>query len=74
MTALREIDALRTAAMSMREQHGPQHERHAMWTAIADLMDAAADRLTASGGARSPVDMQILGVATAYHDATGGVA
>ena len=35
-------ETLRRAAALMREQHGPEHERHAMWFAMADWMDHAA--------------------------------
>jgi hypothetical protein len=31
---------LREAAGLMREQHGPDHERHAMWTAMAAWLDS----------------------------------
>ncbi len=26
----------------MREQHGPEHQRHLMWAAMADLLDFEA--------------------------------
>lgn len=35
-------DTLRRAATLMREQHGPEHERHAMWSAMADWLDEYA--------------------------------
>lgn len=28
----------------MREQHGPEHERHVMWTAMADWLEHSAAR------------------------------
>lgn len=37
-------DLLRRAAASMREQHGPDHVRHDMWSAMADWLDHAAAR------------------------------
>ena len=35
-------ETLRAAAAKMREQHGPEHERHEMWTALAAWLDACA--------------------------------
>ncbi len=37
-------DVLRKAATLMREQHGPEHERHEMWTAMADWLESLARR------------------------------
>ena len=34
------LSDFRQAAALMRKQHGPEHERHEMWKAMADLMDA----------------------------------
>lgn len=32
---------LRETAAAMRREHGPDHERHAMWAAMADWIDLA---------------------------------
>ena len=34
-------EMLRQVASRMREDHGPEHERHAMWAAMADLLENA---------------------------------
>jgi hypothetical protein len=36
-------ETLRRAAALMREQHGPEHVRHEMWSAMAALLDDAAE-------------------------------
>jgi hypothetical protein len=41
-------ETLREAARQMREQHGPQHERHEMWSRMADLLDTVPDTGTSS--------------------------
>lgn len=33
---------LSAAAAAMREEHGPDHKRHEMWAAMADLLDERA--------------------------------
>lgn len=43
MSTLGPAAELRRAARLMREQHGPEHKRHAMWAAMADWLDATAD-------------------------------
>lgn len=35
-------EVLCRAAESMRAQHGPDHERHAMWFAMADWLEGVA--------------------------------
>lgn len=37
------VEVLREAARLMREEHGPEHERHAMWAAMAHLLEREAD-------------------------------
>lgn len=37
------------AAKRMREDHGPEHERHVMWSAMADWLDTAGADLWAHG-------------------------
>jgi hypothetical protein len=59
------IDMLHRAAALMREQHGPEHERHAMWSAMADWQDGVADDWQAM--LASPVEMdRAVAVARAY--------
>jgi hypothetical protein len=38
-----EVDMLRGVAALMKDQHGPEHERHKMWAAMAALMERFAD-------------------------------
>jgi hypothetical protein len=38
-----EVDMLRGVAALMKDQHGPEHERHEMWAAMAALMERFAD-------------------------------
>ena len=46
-----ESSALLDAALAMRREHGPDHERHLMWAAIADWLENTARfvRLIESG-------------------------
>jgi len=37
-----EPETLRKAAVQMREEHGPDHPRHAMWEAIAHHLEQRA--------------------------------
>ena len=63
-----ETVVLREAAKAMREQHGPEHPRHEMWAAMADLLEARLavwlDDVPVSH------DAHALAVASAYIDAT----
>ena len=58
---------LQHVADLMRQQHGPDHERHAMWEAIAEWLEYVAmqgDRAAINHRARANA------VARAYLDAT----
>lgn len=63
---------LREAAELMRAQHGPEHQRHVMWNAIATWLDHAAIRAESNiehGGASRHVwshQRDALAVADAY--------
>ena len=62
-----QCDHLQYVAERMREQHGPDHERHAMWEAIAGWLEYVAmqgDRAAINHRARANA------VARAYLDAT----
>lgn len=39
-------DRLLSAARLMREQHGPEHQRHEMWMAMASWLETAEADLT----------------------------
>lgn len=64
MTATPEQMELREAATFMREQHGPDHPRHEMWFALADLLEHAALTLESTG--HTPSVEYALHVARAY--------
>lgn len=38
-------DGFRATASLMREHHGPEHERHEMWAALANVFDQGADEI-----------------------------
>jgi hypothetical protein len=69
---------LRAAADAMRGAHGPDHERHEMWQAMADLMAAAADAfmLRPDEPPRNPRDRKMvyaaIHVAELYQASTVG--
>lgn len=39
-----QTETIHEAAKAMRDDHGPDHERHAMWTALADHLSYMANR------------------------------
>lgn len=44
-----ELATLRTVSRRMQEEHGPDHERHAMWAAMSDWLHTAGADLWAHG-------------------------
>ncbi len=57
---------LRAAAKDMREQHGPEHERHEMWAAMSSWLECVADRIEAGGTQNYPFPSLPAHVARAY--------
>lgn len=53
-------------AARMREDHGPEHERHAMWGAMADWLDRAARISVFDQGFPGSETAHALRVARAY--------
>jgi len=60
-------EMLRFTAERMQQQHGPEHERHEFWHALAGLLDEAAGRIEDDSefGARALIN-HALTVARAY--------
>lgn len=78
-TASDEVSVLRRAAEAMRQDHGPQHQRHLMWLAMSRMIATTAhqweqiDRSNAWGDTKrtyAHLDDAVL-VATAYIAARG---
>lgn len=63
-------ERLRRAATLMREQHGPDHERHEMWSAMETLLFMAADHTDGRRNTCSSCVGQAVAVADAYLAAT----
>lgn len=61
---------LRRVAIAMREQHGPEHERHEMWSAMESLLFMAADHAVGRGNVCGSCVYQAVAVAEAYERAT----
>lgn len=57
---------MRTTAIAMREDHGPDHERHEMWSTMADLIFMAADHLDGLGNTCRSCVSQAQAVTAAY--------
>jgi hypothetical protein len=58
-------ETLREAARLMREQHGPEHERHEMWSRMADLMTESARTTEVFGTVGQPGSLNYLSLAVA---------
>lgn len=48
--SMSEVDMLRGVAALMKDQHGPDHERHEMWAAMAALLERFAETAAAEHG------------------------
>lgn len=59
-------ETLRRAGVLMREEHGPEHERHVMWAAMANWLFMSADHAVGRGAVCGSCVNQALVVARAY--------
>lgn len=62
-------DTLHRAAALMREEHGPDHKRHEMWSAMADLLDLCASVTDPDDDPNEDGLRQALAAANAYLEA-----